>query len=984
MTRTAIPIESAQQPSSTQHTLHVISHTHWDREWYLPFQVFRIRLVRTVDELLEIFESDAPADRDFTAFHLDGQAVVLEDYLEVRPENRDRLAAQIRAGRILVGPWYVLPDEFLISAESHVRNLLVGQEEVARFGPSMRLGYLPDLFGHISQMPQLLVDAGFDTAVLWRGLSGEREGLKSELFWEAPDGSRVLCVHLPEQSGYSNANNLSLDPDAALDRVRMLRAERAQHATTEHLLFMNGTDHHGPQRSLPAVLSAVNERLALEGAHLVHTTLPEYVQALRSTLDLDGQSQTPPHGHPQLREGSATPTDAAGPTWHAIDPTTGLQIRRGELRDVNRSGVSYSNFLLYGVASARVYIKQANHRAQQALERYAEPWSSIASLVGAPYPQGLLRQSWKYLLQNHPHDSICGCSVDAVHEQMMTRFQWSNEIADALKTEALHHLTLLAAQPALGEGEVALRLFNPLPWPRDEVVEATAYFPPDSLARGFEVRDTDGNVLPCVVRGDRVSVRSVEHSDMRPAPRHPRSREVTLAFRAKLPSTGYATFIIRPLPLPARGTSISTAISSTPTRLENALLRLDVHPNGTLTLTDKTTGARSEGLLTFEDSGDVGDEYTYSPPQADRIVSSGGSHASLSLVEASPQSARLRIDLAPEVSAEAAPDRKARSERTTSLHISTVLTLAAGSRRIECETTVHNTAKDHRLRVLFPAGIHADTHHVDQAFDVVERPNDYPPTPTEFWNEDAPDTHPQRLFVDLSDGNHGLALLSQGIAEYGITGRAGEPRGLALTLLRCVQYLGAAAYPSTIRSGAGPHLETPGAQCLGTHTFRYALVPHAGDWQAAGLVREAIDYCTPPTSYPVEDTPLPWVPPWASSNQRRNAAALAAQLEADLPAPTLGPTESFLSLDGDAIILSALKRPETGDSLVFRLYNPTSTAQRTRVTLRGGINRARRANVLEHPAEDLPLEDGTLPLMLGPKKIVTVLLDPARGAPPQP
>ncbi|HET7771577.1 MAG TPA: glycoside hydrolase family 38 C-terminal domain-containing protein [Chloroflexota bacterium] len=964
------------------HTLHVISHTHWDREWYLTFQHFRMRLVRTVDELLRIFESERPEDRDYVAFHLDGQAVVLEDYLEIRPDNRERLARQIQAGKILVGPWYILPDEFLISGESHIRNLIVGQQEVSKLGPSMRLGYLPDLFGHISQMPQLLADAGFDTAVLWRGLSGEREGLKSELFWEAPDGSRVLCIHLPEQSGYSNANNLALDPETALERIRALRAERATFATTEHLLLMNGTDHHGAQRALPGLLHAVNERLSSDGAQLVHATLPDYVQAVRSTLDLPDEPFT-------VSLSNRTPPETSNPIWHAVDPHTNLQIRRGELRDVNRSGVLYSNFLLYGVASARVYIKQANHRAQQALERYAEPWSSVAWLLGAPYPQGLLRQSWKYLLQNHPHDSICGCSIDPVHEQMMTRFQWSNEIADGLTTEALHQLTRHAARPELDEGAVAIRLFNPLPWPRDEVVEVTAYFPPDSVARAFEVRDPDGNVFPSVVRQDEVKVRTVEHSDMKPAPRHPRSREVTLAFRAHLPALGYSTSTVHPLTLPSfdRPAAIVTA---QPTYLANDHLRVAVTANGTLNVTQLASGRELHGLLAFEDGADVGDEYTYSPPQRDQVISSVGASVTTSLVERSPTVGRLRIDLILDVPAEAAPDRRSRSERTVPLRISTILTLAAGSRRLECETTVDNLAKDHRLRVLFPHIALAGTHHVDQAFDVVERPNDYPATPAEFWNEDAPDTHPQRLFVDLSDGSGGLALLNQGIVEYGITGRPGEARGLALTLLRSVAYLGAGAYPSTIRSGAGPPLETPGAQCLGTLTFRYALVPHAGDWQSAGILKEAINYNTPPTSYPVEDSPLPWVPPWASVNQRRNAAALAAQQHADLPDATFGLTESFLSIEGD-VILSALKRAEAPDEneggdpggpLLLRLYNPTDQAQPTRLTFRRPIVRARRASILEQPAEDLPLQDGALPLTVPPKKIVTLLLDIARAAQP--
>jgi alpha-mannosidase len=378
------------------------------------------------------------------------------------------------------------------------------------------------------------------------------------------------------------------------------------------------------------------------------------------------------------------------------------------------------------------------------------------------------------------------------------------------------------------------------------------------------------------------------------------------------------------------------------------------------------------------------------------VVTSHGCQTALSVVEVGPVAGRLRIDLALPVPAEAAPDRKARAGATTELAISTVLALAAGSRRLECETTVENTARDHRLRVLFPAGIRAATHSVDQAFDVVERPNDYPQPPAAVWNEDAPTTHPQRLWVDLADEQGGLALLNQGLAEYGITGQAGQPgqprqpRGLALTLLRCVQYLGAGGYLLTIRSGAGPHKETPGAQCLGRHTFRYALVPHAGGWEEAGLVREAVAYCTPPVAYPVEDAPAPWVPGWASVNQRRTAAALAATAAgaAGAPAaPILGLQESFLSLEGEAVVLSAMKRAEApdefeggdpGGQLVLRLYNPTSREQPARLRLRGGITAARRANILEQPGEHLPVHGGELSLMLGPKRIVTLLLDAPR------
>ena len=165
-------------------TLHVVSHTHWDREWYLTFQQFRFRLTRLVEALLEILGSD-PGYRHFT---LDGQAAVLEDVVDVRPDLEEPLRRHVREGRILIGPWFVLPDEFLVSPEALVRNLLLGDRICRAWGAKMDVGYLPDPFGHISQLPQLLRGFGIETAVFARG-AGD---MPVEFRWAAPDGTPVL------------------------------------------------------------------------------------------------------------------------------------------------------------------------------------------------------------------------------------------------------------------------------------------------------------------------------------------------------------------------------------------------------------------------------------------------------------------------------------------------------------------------------------------------------------------------------------------------------------------------------------------------------------------------------------------------------------------------------------------------------------------------------------------------------------------------
>jgi alpha-mannosidase len=448
-------------------------------------------------------------------------------------------------------------------------------------------------------------------------------------------------------------------------------------------------------------------------------------------------------------------------------------------------------------------------------------------------------------------------------------------------------------------------------------------------------------------------------------------RALRLAFRATLPALGYGTFVLRPLALPAwdRDPGGPAGVRVTADALENEHLRAVVGPNGTLDLTHKASGRTFSGLLLFESGGDVGDEYTFSPPQRDRVLSTVGRPATIAVEEAGPLTGRLRIDLTLTVPEGAAEDRRSRAAATVELRLSSTITLAAGSRRLEVLTEVDNVARDHRLRVLFPLGVRAEHHAVDQAFDVVQRPNDYSWTPAAYWSEDPPRTHPQRLFVDLADGEGGLALLNQGIAEYGITGEPGEPRGLALTLLRCVAFLGGATFPTTIRGGAGPHLATPGAQCQGRHRFRYALVPHSGDWLRAGLLREANAYCAPALTYPVEDAS-----------------------EAPGPTSPLGLSESFVEVvgidepDGAGVMVSAVKRAEAPDEreggshegrVVLRLYNPTREEREARIRLRGGIRAAWRTNILETPGESLPVGGDGLRLALAPGRILTLVLEPA-------
>ncbi|HMA35981.1 MAG TPA: glycoside hydrolase family 38 C-terminal domain-containing protein [Chloroflexia bacterium] len=455
----AAPAAPASDSPTAPLTLHVVSHTHWDREWYLPFQLFRIKLVRLVDKLLAILAAD-PA---YTYFTLDGQTVVLEDYLEVRPERAAELRAHVASGRLLVGPWYILPDEFLVSGESLIRNFLRGHQIAASFGATMEVGYIPDPFGHISQMPQILRGFGIDWAVFWRGIGTDVPG--TEFFWQAPDGSTVLATRL--LSGYANGLPFSFSLAAARRQVGWLREVQAPLRTTEALLVLNGDDHIAPSEELPAILATLNAELAEQDVTLVHSTLPEYWAAITAQLQPDT-----------------------------------LPTHRGEFREAATAN------LLPGVLSTRMWIKQANYAAETLLERWVEPWEALHwatdQAQGSPDPgralqiesAAPLRQTaWKYLLQNQPHDSVCGCSVDQVHDEMKTRYANVEQIGGALRDEALQGLSrFVNTETVAPGGQQAVVVFNPHGGPCTDLVQVTVEV--TASLHHFRLLDDTGAEVP--------------------------------------------------------------------------------------------------------------------------------------------------------------------------------------------------------------------------------------------------------------------------------------------------------------------------------------------------------------------------------------------------------------------------------------------------------------------------------------------------------
>jgi alpha-mannosidase len=881
----------------------VVSHTHWDREWYFTFEAFRTRLVGMVDQLLDLLDRDP----GYRCFMLDGQTVVLEDYLEVRPDRRADIERQVRAGRLRVGPWYILPDEFLVGGESLVRNLMRGLRVARRFGEPMMVGYLPDCFGQIAHMPALLRGFGIENAVIWRGAD---EGLaKTEFFWRAPDGSEVLTVHLPD--GYSIANALPAEREALLKAIRGIRETLEPRATTPYLLLMNGTDHTPAQLELVRIIATANE--ALTDAELVHGDLPMLFAGIREVMG-----------------------ERAG-AWPRY---------QGEFRSGQRAHV------VPGTLSARMWIKQHNQKCEDLLARWAEPlslwsvllrkrlgegWREPALPPGPPSPfplqpasvAALLDVAWRELLRNQPHDSICGCSIDQVHDEMRVRFDRCWQIGEELTRQAMRGL---CTQMPSGEG-LGVAVFNPLNGPRTDFV--TVLLPRREGEEPLEVVDPSGQAIPCQV---------LAH-DGRVSPLGPVEQVVSALFHTQIgfvapgvPGFGYRAFrVVHGPPRPATAGGGSS--------IENEFFRVTAD-DGTLTVFDKLSGRRLAGLNRFVDGGDRGDEYNYCRPARDEAVDHPSRPPHIAVVEGGPSRWTLEVALDYRLPLALAEDRDDRSTERVDCPILSRVSLYPGLRRIDIHSELENRAQEHRLRVHFPAGLQTDVSHAEQHFGVVTRPVAVPAW-DETWAEEPVGTYAQKAFVDVSDGERGLMLANRGLPEYevlpgedSVLSPSKDRVTIALTLLRCVGSL--ARFDLSSRPGlAGPLVPTPGAQMLGRHAFDYALIPHEGGWE--DFWPEAHRFAVPMRARRVEDS----------------SGALPGE-------------GALLALKGPAFVVSALKQAEDREGVVVRLYNVTSGPALGRVRLVEPFHGAEFVNMEEAFLAEAPLEDGWVRLEAQPNQVLNL------------
>lgn len=809
---------------------HVVVQTHWDREWYFTRERYLARLIRAASH----FVAELDAGR-LASFLFDGQTIAAEDLLDAcEPALATRVRALIAEGRIAVGPWYVSADEFLVDGECLIRNLERGMAIARALGKCQRVGYVPDTFGHIAQLPQVLRGFGIDNAVLWRG-SDHRT---SEAEWRAPDGSSVLTVLLT-QGYYQHPFNVADWQAAVTGYFRAILPA----ATTDHLLLTQGGDHLVTAENMTDRIGVYNA--AQDEFRLELNDLETYIATVRGDV---GE----------------------------------LPVITGELRQNRRA------FVLPDVLSARRYLKQANQRAEDRLIGLVEPLLATTPWTDTPYPRRYLERTWDMLLQQQAHDSICGCSVDGVHDEMMTRFAALDDRLDALIGMAARANGMTNDRAGLPElptpfaDDTHGTLFNPNPKRHSDWVEAE-FFLAGAACTDLSATRADGKpiaVTVIAVAPDRAFI-----SPLDDFPDHVAGHRYRAAFRTVLDGLEMAAIDLAK----AHGSDPGTVGDG----IANAHydVRID-DAEGTLVLTDRASGRHFSGLFAIESTLDAGDSYNHSPPPTPAT-----SRARIAGWQASgigTQCETLTIDLVLDQPAALADDRTGPTDKVVRSEGRLILRLLAGEPLLRAALTWDNRACDHRLRLVLALPEPVSATGSDGGFAWTERPVVLAEVP------DAPSRTEARVSVNPSHSAIAagpFGIIHRGLQEFEVE-RSGDGDRLGITLLRAVGWLSRRDLV-TRGVGAGPDMETPGAQCLGEQRYDFALTLQT---DCGALLDRAAAWRRPPVLL------------------RGHAAA----------AP------HHLTLADNRLQVSSLRRVD--DAIELRLWNPTG--DRVPVDLPGWVAEA--------------------------------------------
>jgi len=856
----------------------LVLHTHWDREWRYPLWENRMYLCNLVDELLEILDNDP----DYKSFVMDGQTVVIEDYLEVRPENREKVEKYIKEGRIEVGPWYTLPDLYPVCGESLVRNLLKGKRLAAKLGKCTNVAYESFGWGQTAQFPQIYKQFGLDFSVVAKNVSKDRAP-DCEFIWQAPDGSAILATRLGEharanffmnaylkimtgldynsdeyefewgkhgfvyhradKNGYWN-DFLKLNDDEKIhdeyikEAVDVAIDAMAASVDKELLPLFDGSDSTTAQPKISELIKKMNE--IYDDVHFEHATLAEYAELAKET-------------------------------YYKHD----LKTVVGELRD----GPTYK--CSANALATRPQIKQLNKQVENTLFKMAEPLRYMSEIG----EDAFFSLAEKFLLLSHPHDSINGVTQDKTVHDTMNNLRQALEISEVLCDKACQEIVKNIDMSSFDKKDVLVTVFNTLPFKRNETVRLFIDMPQSDNVWDFDIFDANGKQLAKQIVSRNEVKLPVSSLHSRPFPFFVDRIEV-LVLVDEIPAMGYKVLKLKKTQGFNRKalfwqdirTSEGKEIAKSANTLENAFLKVTVNENGTIDLLDKKSGKVYTRLNYFEDTGDAGDYWIYYPPYHNKTFNTLGATTRMWTEENGEVSATIAVELSMLLPKES--DINERSAEEKALPITVYYTLTKDAKQVDVKVKIDNTVKDHRLRILFDSGVNTDVVESAGHFGKDVRPV---AKDGKFYPEMQ--TLPMGYYVKRGD----LGIAHKSFCEYeGINNAEGT---LAITVMRCVKNIICTEFRS-----AGKFLHEDGGQSLGMHEYEYAITVSDDMFNLAERVNVPVKAVQVSRG---EGTELPLEKSW---------------------------------FEVDNVVVTAVKKACDSDDTIVRMFNPTDKTKKVKLT----------------------------------------------------
>ncbi|ENI8449080.1 mannosylglycerate hydrolase [Listeria monocytogenes] len=775
--------------------VHVIPHSHWDREWYFTSSRSTIYLVKHLKEVIETLE----AKDDYHFYLMDAQSSLIEDYLRYCPEDKTRLEKLITEKRLITGPWYTQTDQLVISQESIVRNLLYGTRIARDMGHSMAVGYVPDAFGQGGNMPQIYNEFGISKFLFWRGVADNR--LKqTEFIWRGDDGTEMLAEQIP--FGYYYGANIPENEAELKTYLDNQIGALEDKASTQNVYFPNGLDQAPVRKNLPELVAKFNE---LDSTR-------EYQIASPETFFADLEKDV-----------------------------TDLPVIAGELTEGKHSRLHKSIF------STRADLKQANNEIENFLSNVLEPVLSISYSLGNRYPHNELAEIWKLMFENAAHDSIGGCNSDTTNRDVKHRYKLASDLA----TNLLDLNMRLISEKIEQKQPFQFTVFNPLPYEKSGVIKMTAYIPEDN----FTVEDAQGNTLLYTIleKTDLTEYVLNQHIDLNPSKPVYLPEKVFLATMLvnvnSLPALGYDTIYFNL----EKEAVAQEPTQSTATKIENEFYEIHLADNHSLTIHDKKAGRTYTNQMIFVENGDDGDSYNYSPPRKDLVISS--KEAVVNSVESSISSVNQTLTISFALNVPYNLEERANGEKNNKMTIKTVISLRKNEELIRFDVQVANHVLSHRLCVTFATEIASKFSTADQLFAPIKRPVRLPEMDVweaEEWQEAPISIEAMQSFVSLHDESHGVAVMTEGVREYEIIGENYDT--ISLTLFRTFSHMGKTDLLYRPGRASGESIvATPDAQLLGEINATFALTLFESSFDEADIAKKAKEYLSNPPVYQMSD-----------------------------------------------------------------------------------------------------------------------------------